>query len=105
MCPSASTATAVVQQEVPLAGFKARVRIMLRKLLLEEGLHPGHPLVAGYTTLLDKGTAHAELTQTMSQHSGTMSESEVRDLRIACFKGTDLIYSVACKPATSIDDT
>lgn len=103
MCPSA--ATAAPQQEVPLAGYRSRVRIMLRKLLLEEGLHPGHPLVAGYTALLDKSTAHDEFTRILSRQSNVMSETQISDLRIACFKGPDLVFSVPCKPATSIDDT
>lgn len=98
MCPSAA------QQETPLAGYKERVRTVLRRLLLEEGLHPGHPLVVGYTALLDKKTASVELTRILGEQTD-VSEAKKRDIRISCFKGTDLVYSIPCKPATSIEDT
>lgn len=81
-----------------LAGYREVARAMLRNLMLEQKLPPGHPLVASYNFHLEMATAQAE-------YEKVADSLKTKELREAYFTGCPLNYFTSnCDTASSLDE-
>uniref|UniRef100_A0A1B6D467 Uncharacterized protein n=1 Tax=Clastoptera arizonana TaxID=38151 RepID=A0A1B6D467_9HEMI len=83
--------------ERSLAGYRDVTRAMLRHLMLEQKLPPGHPLVVAYNAHLEMSTASAELDK-------VADSLQTKEMLEACYTGCSIKYSEGGATATSIDD-